>query len=909
MENNYTTSNDRQGSVNARSVTEAAEIYADRGLGRFIPVISKNGKHPVPTKVTGNIDSAEACERARRKLDGHTGNVALVMDSMTEDFDLMAVDVDDYDGKNGYANLMQLCAKLGVEWTESLRTTRRGAADNSGKRLFRIPKGIRLTSIVCKGVEVIQYHHRYAVCFPSVVDGMPEQWISDEGEILALEDLPSAAELPELPERLTAHLTEGMRSDPFQPGISLGDDEACDWLAKATRNPHGTPGGPLLAQDLSVTALAALFGDPPEDRHDLMVKLVRRVVRGAVEYAAEGVNVALDSVRSTFTEAVTADGSRTEGLAHAEYVRSLRGEVNKVRGEVEHGQLRPLAVLLPGADLSAEAFSNLALASGSDDGDDTEQSTAGAVDYGVMDEITDMLWTHGGDDLPAALLLRFCGDLKAWRQDLHSGDPLSLFDVERGRVVPAGELRPYLRRFVLPVMIAYRHALPPAEAFDGDSDTEKEAKAEAEALAKISGTVIAYCQNESKMRYALPSAAGLLVERGDVLAESQADSREDLLGLSDGWVVDLNVWIAGGSLTESVRARARDEILMKHLNVSSTEIFTAAERLADGATADIDRVLSLVFGDLKSTVLELLSYGLHGSNPHRLIWGLMGGTGTGKSTVMDFTAQMLGDYGAPTTMQDLSVRGGGNNPALAAAMRARVTFTSEFSQDTKAERDALKAISGNELVSCTAKFMNTEWHRGTMIVFSTNEAARVDFDEALEDRFVVVPTVATQAQVIDLLAEISAAHGGKPWQEDPLNKVWLLSMLAENFRRPWLSGFRKTELPSDVQTTTAKFVAEANPANTAIAERLVFTAENEDFLSTKIILDTLNEDLDEPLKTQGLRNLLEPRGAREARPWRQTGSPDGKPKQVRGYVGVRLRVEDDDKPDLRIAYDVDTDHA
>lgn len=871
-------------------VARAVEAYRDKGYARPIPL--PYGEKKIRLKgVTGYADPAHARLKAAESLTDHSGNVALVMDSGTEDFDLTAVDVDDYDERNGYANLMQLCSDLGVQWEESLRTSRRGAEDRSGKRLFRVPPGLKFARAACKGVDIIQLTHRYAVVAPSVVDGMAEQWFSAEGEVLALEDLPRVEDLPWLNEKLVSHLSEGSRTAPAQPSDALGDDQAVSWLESVSHKPSDVSAGSLSSMtEFQPDVLAGVFRNGVEGRHDTMIALQRRIIRAGVVDGTPGVLVALERLQAAFIDAMTdptADGRTvTVPVADREFARGLRGEVNKLRGAIEHGTVRALGQVLNSGALSPIEFTSL-----SDDTDDT--APAQAVDFSALERVEELMWSHGGDDLPAQLLLEFFGDFMAWKLDLHNNGGLSLFDVAKGEEVPPGAtFRPYLRRHVLSVVKAYRAQLPDPDTLEDDTE-----KAQLKALLKKCSDVLSICESENRAKPVLSAVAGLLAERGDVLRESDADSAENLLGLSDGHVIDLNGWRDGKSLPDSVRPRDRTEIVTKSLRLSSTEIRSGVARLEAGDPAPVAELFRLVFGpaDVRQAVLELMAYSLHGSNPHRLVWGIQGDTGTGKSTVMGFLTRTLGGYAAPTTMAALSDRSGGNNSAKAAALRARLAFTEEFSQDTKGNRDALKEIASNVHVSVTDKFKCSEEHRGTVVAFTTNEPARVDFDAALEDRFVVVPTACTQEQVNALLSGFEQG-----WDTDPLNRVWLLSMLADAYARPWSEGFRKAELPAEIQECTSQFVAESNPVNRVIDERLIFTGNEVDhFLPTKRILDVLNEDMDEPLTNQKLSPLMLARGADADNSWRDVGSPDGKKKRVRGYMGVRLRVEEDDRPVLK----------
>lgn len=857
------------------TAAEAAEIYRGKGFARPTAVLSSTEKFPPEKGTTGNVEPERARELAEKTLIDHRGNVALVMDSGTDAYDIIAVDMDVYDEKDGYAEWLKLCDRLGVEFVESLRTSRRGVESKSGKRLYRTrAKGARLSSNPVPGVEICQYHHRYVVCAPSVVEGKAEQWISAEGVPLAVEDIPCAGDLPFLPEALEAHLTDGTRSDPHPPAEDYGDDAARAWLEEVTRNPSGTPTGALAATEFSAAALPGLFS-VRGGRYDTMLGLTHRLIRVALESGAEGLSSVLADVEKAYCGAF----KQGERPVAGEFSKAVRGAVNKARGEVEAGLFHPVALVLSGVD--PEAFT--ALRTG---------YTAETDPYDALDAVRRRFYGYRGDDLPARLLLDLCGDLQLWKSDVTTkhGD-LSLYDVEDGhtvRTVPT--FRPYLRRFVAPVVEALKASL-------ADPDTLPDAeKAEAEFLTKECARVLKACHYERDAAPVLSAVVGLLNETGTPLLESEADGddTEHLLGLSDGSVIDLSLWGDGVSLPESVRPRRRDEILTKSLNLSGAEIahYSAElERMVEaGETPEAAELFRTVFGEATTTALECMAYSLHGSNPHRLIWGVMGATGTGKSTVMGFLEQTLGNYSAPVAMEELCKRGGTNSEKVA-ALRARVAFMSEFSQDVRGSRDALKEIAGNEKVAAAAKFANTEYHRGTVLTFSTNEPARIDFDAALEDRFVVVPVACTQEEFRRVRGRVADL-----WSVAPLNRVWLLSVLADNYRTPRVEGFQRSRLPECVQDTSARFVAESNPANAFVTEALELTGDPADYVLCTKMREELNAHCELELSAQKVTEVMARHGLERKKV--KILLPHHRAKSAQNvYLGVKFR----DLPELDAA--------
>ena len=114
------------------------------------------------------------------------------------------IDVDDY--KEGDAGLTALKKLLGAEVADTLETTFVSSKRElpSGIYPFRMPPEWRnpdgswpkLKGIPCSGIEIIQYHHRYAVVAPSRADGAKYRWLNPDGQKLTrpplVQDLPVA---------------------------------------------------------------------------------------------------------------------------------------------------------------------------------------------------------------------------------------------------------------------------------------------------------------------------------------------------------------------------------------------------------------------------------------------------------------------------------------------------------------------------------------------------------------------------------------------------------------------------------------------------------------------------------------------------------------------------------------------
>jgi len=108
-------------------------------------------------------------------------------------------------------------------------STRHGADSETRIALFRIPEGIVLSEKPLAGVEIIQHHHRYIACAPSVVDDKAYCWYDFLGEI----DEP--VDIADLPDAWVEYLRSEARGD----SKIATSDEVQGWLSGLPEGDHG----------------------------------------------------------------------------------------------------------------------------------------------------------------------------------------------------------------------------------------------------------------------------------------------------------------------------------------------------------------------------------------------------------------------------------------------------------------------------------------------------------------------------------------------------------------------------------------------------------------------------------------------------------------------------------------------
>jgi len=287
----------------------AAPIYWRSG---WAPLPLPAGqKQPVPKGWTGRDGAYPSFPDVQAWTeDRAASNIALRLPP-----NIVGVDVDHYDAKPGGTILAALETQLGA-LPPTWRTTSRDDGI-SGIRLYRIPEGLRWPGILGPGIETIRYDHRYAVTWPSThPNGGTYRWITPQGAT-ALEQVPHADDLPDLPTSWVEHFTRGELATD-QPRIDMHTGQVGDWL-----NARGQ-GAPCRHMDRAITRGHQDLQAAQGARHDAALSVVNRIVWLTGEGHTGGLT-ALTTIRDTFLRAVAGDRDLAE--AQAELGRMVEGAV------------------------------------------------------------------------------------------------------------------------------------------------------------------------------------------------------------------------------------------------------------------------------------------------------------------------------------------------------------------------------------------------------------------------------------------------------------------------------------------------------------------------------------------------------------------------------------------------------
>ena len=215
---------------NRRPYAEAAATYWRAGWSP-IPV---RGKHPPVTGYTGKDGAVPSFGDITAWAENGYGswNIAVRLPD-----DVIGIDQDHYDGKQGAATIADREARWGALPPTASSTSR---TDGSRIRFYRVPPRLNWPGDLGtgSGVEIIKRSHRYAVVWPSIHPGTGATCLWSDPAGKKLDGPPRIGTLAALPGSWVVGLTGGQAAD--QPPRRHADEVALSGTpADATSQRHG----------------------------------------------------------------------------------------------------------------------------------------------------------------------------------------------------------------------------------------------------------------------------------------------------------------------------------------------------------------------------------------------------------------------------------------------------------------------------------------------------------------------------------------------------------------------------------------------------------------------------------------------------------------------------------------------
>lgn len=304
----------------ASGYADTRDIYWQLGWRGVLPLM-RGTKGPPPIGFTGRGGVHPTYEDTMQWGEQYRdGGLCVRLDDLT-----VGLDVDAYGDKAGAATLAEGEKRWGPLPPTARSTSRE---DNvSGIKLFRVPAGTVLVGVIkfpelgIGDIDVIQHHHRYAVCWPSIhPEGRPYRWIAEtDGAVMTTP--PSPEDLPELPEPWLKALQADSQRDSTSRTRNGHNGSAVSSEPEYDVGDAVTGGEPSkkVAQRLG-KALYDLAQGP--SRHDTMVGHVMALLRYG-HNGEPGVEFALATLCREFVNAVGPDRPGGESEAEAEFMRMV----------------------------------------------------------------------------------------------------------------------------------------------------------------------------------------------------------------------------------------------------------------------------------------------------------------------------------------------------------------------------------------------------------------------------------------------------------------------------------------------------------------------------------------------------------------------------------------------------------
>ena len=778
--------------------------YLDKGWTAPIP-IPEGAKYPPPNKTTGDIPQIKKSKIESLWLDApQNSNTALRMQIDHPKYDIIGIDIDQYGNKRGRDHIRQMEKELGTLDLENVPCcSRRGVDSLSGQRYFLVPKGIKWKAFACTDVEILQISHRYAVVYPSIVDGEQYIWFQNGEQI----DIPNVNDLPVLPDPWVNALTRGKRSkfgtrslkSNFDKQSGLDDQylAAVEWLrtnmfgwdnageAEDSRSHISGQMDTITSPDRLVDLFQA-------NSHDSMVSVIHAAVMLSVE-GHVGLKIALHRIKKTFLEEVTSrdDGTaRSQAVAQREFKRALVGEVDRLINEVDQGNIvltgDPKDLALPNFISNLvrdESFKRPDTINPYDYTDDDRGHAQAFVDYWGVD----VLATDDRDE-KFAVWLDKKGRYLFRRTEQMFGHVVAAIPDRLTRVAED--------------YIAQANAIE-ARMGEGqvpeDTPDPDEVRAEGFKLldraSKTRGTVVM-----KNILAQLPSMPQIGVER------MAFDSNPGIMGAANSETIELE--------------RIHEMVPVRPSKQSDMLTFSTAVSVQPEAQNDVwDNFLKKHLPDpaLRRFVQKVIGYCLEDGNPEKILPILWGETNTGKTAVLEACKSALGDYGGTVPITKLfGSRDGAPNPELLSVMRKRMVTLSEVGSDETLSASALKRITGNDQLMARKNHSNEVPEQRPLFTpyMSTNSIPNIRGGDA-----------ATKGRLLILPFRVQGRPGRTTAENDIVNNPKVQSAvlwwIIEGFRMYREEGLHKDTWPEEVLQLSDEFMSGTSDYHAFLEEKFV----------------------------------------------------------------------------------------
>lgn len=224
----------------------------------------------------------------------------------------------------------------------------------------------------------------------------------------------------------------------------------------------------------------------------------------------------------------------------------------------------------------------------------------------------------------------------------------------------------------------------------------------------------------------------------------------------------------------------------------------------------VDDLIALLGQDGRADCLQR-SFGscLFGEAPNERLWYLVGQAGTGKSTLIEAVATVLGDYAitidAALIIASDSQKAAGPRPELLNLRGARMVIAKEIPKHARLNGQDVKALTGRDTVSARALYSNyiMQFKPDFKMFVHSNYDIRVDWDDSgVQRRLIRIP--------FDAKPVTPDPDFKRILQHDPKAQSALLNWLLQGYVL-WRDGKYDLGISEEIEQSTASFWKDSDP--------------------------------------------------------------------------------------------------
>jgi len=275
---------------------DAAWQYRELGWTGTIPVTRRGTKAPLAPGITGhkgvdpNYDELEALVK-----EFPSANIGLRLP-----WDIVGIDIDAYDGRQGAQTIATISERLGP-LPQTWKSTSRMPGDKiSGIYLFHAPRSMQQVWVTDlgpgSGVEIAQYHHRFATVWPSIHNstGRMYNWWegTTDGSIWFDVGIPYPEWLPMLPVKWGNFL---LSRHEYVVQSEAASEEVRKWYQRVAGGAMCTFMSAASEREAGKIRAAGILGG----LHDTLIAAVTHLCTNAAE-GHKGLDVALSVIEDAF---------------------------------------------------------------------------------------------------------------------------------------------------------------------------------------------------------------------------------------------------------------------------------------------------------------------------------------------------------------------------------------------------------------------------------------------------------------------------------------------------------------------------------------------------------------------------------------------------------------------------------